>query len=93
MDSDLKKQAESLFDNMGLSMTAAITVFVKTAVRKGKIPFEVAADPFYSEENQERLTAAIADLNAGRGLVARTIMVQASRKRFPAIWRVSGVGA
>jgi DNA-damage-inducible protein J len=47
MDEDLKKQAEQLFDDMGLNMTTAITV-----VRLGKIPFELAVDPFYSESNQ-----------------------------------------
>ncbi|MCL2343128.1 MAG: type II toxin-antitoxin system RelB/DinJ family antitoxin [Firmicutes bacterium] len=55
MDENLKRQAESLFDQMGLNMTTAITIFAKAAVRQGKIPFEVAADPFWSEANQTRI--------------------------------------
>ena len=32
IDSELKKQGEELFDELGLSMTAAITSFIKQAV-------------------------------------------------------------
>ena len=67
MDENLKKQAEILFDDMGLNMTTAITMFTKAVVRQNKIPFEISADPFYSEENQRHLRKAIADLEAGRG--------------------------
>ena len=64
MDENLKKQAEALFDEMGLNMTTAITMFTKAVVRQNKIPFEIAADPFYSEANQAHLRRAIADLEA-----------------------------
>jgi DNA-damage-inducible protein J len=67
MDKTLKEQAEELFESMGMNMTTAFTVFAKTVVRKGKIPFEVEASPFYSEANQIRLRKAIADLDAGLG--------------------------
>lgn len=36
-------------NDMGLSMTAAFTIFAKTVTREKRIPFEVSADPFYSE--------------------------------------------
>jgi len=49
IDEELKKQAEALFEDMGLSMTTAITIFLKAVVRQGKIPFEIAADPFWNE--------------------------------------------
>ena len=49
IDEELKRQAEALFDDMGLSMTTAITIFLKAVVRQGKIPFEIAADPLWSE--------------------------------------------
>ena len=73
MDEKLKQQAENLFADMGMNMTTALTVFVKTAVRQGKIPFEIAADPFYGEENQKRLKAAIKDFEAGRGIIYKTM--------------------
>ncbi len=67
MDENLKKQAEMLYEDMGLNMTTAITIFTKAVVRQGKIPFEVTAAPFWSETNQAHLQKAIADLEAGRG--------------------------
>ena len=67
MDENLKKQAETLFDEMGMNMTTAFTVFAKAAVRQGKIPFEIAVDPFYSESHQAHLMRAIAELESGKG--------------------------
>jgi len=69
MDENLKKQAETLFEDMGLNMTTAFTIFTKAVVRQGKIPFEIAADPFYSAANQARLIRSIAQLDAGKGKV------------------------
>jgi DNA-damage-inducible protein J len=51
---------------MGLNMTTAFTSFTKAVVRQGKIPFEIAADPFYNEANQARLMKSIAQLEAGK---------------------------
>lgn len=73
MDENLKKQVETLFDDMGLNMTTAITMFAKAVVRQNKIPFEITADPFYSEVNQAHLRKAIADLEAGKGKVHELI--------------------
>ena len=67
MDENLKKQAERLFEEMGLNMTTAFTIFTKAVVREQKIPFEITADPFYSETNQAHLRKSIAELNAGNG--------------------------
>lgn len=41
VDAELKHSAEALFDDLGLSMSAAITMFLKTAVNCDGIPFEV----------------------------------------------------
>ena len=39
MDSELKKQAEELFADLGLNMTTAMIAFTKQAVREQRIPF------------------------------------------------------
>lgn len=67
MDEKLKKQAEILFEDMGLNMTTAFTLFTKAVVRQNKIPFEISADPFYSESNMAHLRRGIDALNAGKG--------------------------
>lgn len=41
IDSALKKQSEELFDDLGLSLSAAFTLFLKQAIREQRIPFEI----------------------------------------------------
>ena len=45
MDDGLKEEADALFEELGMSFTTAINVFVKQAVREGRIPFEVTLTP------------------------------------------------
>ena len=67
MDEELK-QAEELFNEMGMTMTTAFTIFTKKVVRERRIPFEITAfDPFFSEANLTRLKKSIAQLEAGMG--------------------------
>lgn len=47
IDDDVKKNAETTLDEIGLSMSTAITIFLKTVVREQRIPFELTADPFF----------------------------------------------
>ena len=42
MDSDLKNQADTLFNELGMSMTTAFNLFAKQAVREQKIPFSIS---------------------------------------------------
>lgn len=42
MDEELKKQAEELFADLGLSMTTAFIAFTKQAVREQRIPFNIS---------------------------------------------------
>lgn len=41
MDKKLKKQADELFDDLGISLSAAITMFIKQSIREQRIPFEI----------------------------------------------------
>lgn len=62
MDEELKKNMEKTCKEMGLSMTAAFTIFATKVCREKRIPFEVSADPFYSEKNMERLRKSAAQM-------------------------------
>jgi DNA-damage-inducible protein J len=44
IDRGLKDEADNLFNDMGMNLTTAITIFIKQAVRQKKIPFEIALD-------------------------------------------------
>ena len=68
MDEKLKKQAEILFEDMGLNMTTAITMFTKAVVRQNKIPFEISADPFHAEANMRILEQRIANIESGKSI-------------------------
>ena len=65
MDSDLKKSMESVCKDMGLSMTAAFTIFATKVSRERRIPFEINADPFYSASNMEHLSRVISEIDSG----------------------------
>ncbi|MDO5456169.1 MAG: type II toxin-antitoxin system RelB/DinJ family antitoxin [Eubacteriales bacterium] len=41
VDADLKQSAEELFNDLGLSMSSAITMFLRSAVSYDGIPFEI----------------------------------------------------
>lgn len=65
MDDDLKKQAEALFDDLGLTMSSAVTIFLKQSIRQGGLPFEVKKDPFFSPANQAFLQKVIDNYESG----------------------------
>ena len=50
MDSELKKSFDSLCSQFGLSANAAMNVFARAVVQRGKIPFEVVSDKVAAAE-------------------------------------------
>ena len=42
MDENLKKQADTLFGELGLNLSTAFNIFVRQAVREQSIPFIIA---------------------------------------------------
>lgn len=75
MDADLKQSMEQVCAEMGLSLTTAFTIFAKKVSREKRIPFEVNADPFYSETNMRYLESVIRDIEAGKAnLVAHDLI-------------------
>ena len=43
-DKDIKDQAEAIFNELGLNMTTAINMFLRTAIREQGIPFDLKLD-------------------------------------------------
>lgn len=76
MDEELKKSMEQVCSDMGLSMTTAFTIFAKKVSREKRIPFEITADPFYSESNLAHLRRGITALNAGKGMEHEPVEVE-----------------
>lgn len=69
IDDDIKKSAEQVCADIGISMSTAITIYLKKLGREKRIPFELSADPFYSDENMARLKKSIAQMETNGGTV------------------------
>ena len=65
VDDEIKAKAESACSAMGLTMSAAINIFLTKVANERRIPFEIIADPFYSAENMSELKQRIADAKIG----------------------------
>lgn len=76
VDDNLKSSAERTLNDIGLSMSTAINIFLKTVVRENRIPFELSADPFYSKENMEELERRVADIRSGKSILKEHELVE-----------------
>ena len=77
VDDDVKRGAEKTLDDIGFSMSAAITIFLKTVARENRIPFELSADPFYSASNVRHLENIMRDVKEGKARVAEHDLIEA----------------
>ena len=66
MDDSLKKDFDSICNELGLSMTTAITMLAKKMTREKRLPFEVSLDPFYSASNMAALNNSIDEMRQGK---------------------------
>ena len=55
MDSDIKKQCETLYGELGMNLTTAINVFLRQSLRVGGFPFEVKLE----QPNKETIAAML----------------------------------
>jgi len=58
IDRSLKDEADQVFNEMGMNLTTAITIFVRQAVRQKKIPFEITLEG--SQEKTIAMSEAMA---------------------------------
>lgn len=68
IDDKIKKDAEQVCDDIGISMSAAITIYLKRLGKERRIPFDLVADPFYSAKDIALLDKRIADIKAGKNI-------------------------
>lgn len=66
IDENDKKSFETFCTETGMNVSVAINMFIKTVLREHKLPFEIKADPFYSENNIKYLEKIVADINSGK---------------------------
>lgn len=55
IDSNIKKQCEALYGELGLDLTTAINVFLRQSLRLGRFPFDVHIE----QPNKETMAAML----------------------------------
>ncbi|MCC2717918.1 type II toxin-antitoxin system RelB/DinJ family antitoxin [Finegoldia magna] len=48
-DKEIKEKAENIFQELGLNMTTAINMFLRTSIRENGIPFDLKIDTVNDE--------------------------------------------
>jgi addiction module antitoxin, relB/dinJ family len=62
LDSEVKEQAQQVFNNLGMDMTTAINIFLRQAIQYQGLPFDVRLD-----ENR-KLLEVLTDLDQNRNM-------------------------
>ena len=78
VDEDLKRESEKIFGELGLGMSAALTIFLKAVVRNNGIPFSLEIP------NKKTLKAfkESDDISSGKKKAKRFKSVQEIRKEL-----------
>ena len=72
IDDDLKKEAEALFDKVGLTITSAIIIYFRQAVLEQAIPFQIKAKTDESPALFHKLIDSIRAENKAKGFLTET---------------------
>ena len=62
LDSEVKEQAQQVFNHLGMDMTTAINIFLRQAIQYQGLPFDVRLD-----ENR-KLLEVLTDLDQNRNM-------------------------
>ncbi len=76
VDDVVKKQAEAVCSELGMTLSTATNLFYKKMISYGGIPFELKVDPFYSKENQEHLEKVIGSYYSGKSQLIHKDMAE-----------------
>jgi addiction module antitoxin, relB/dinJ family len=76
LDAEDKKNMEQVCTELGLSMSAAFTIFAKKVGREHRIPFDVSVDPFYSESNIKELKRRIESVRSGKSTLKEHDLIE-----------------
>lgn len=62
INENIKKNAEKVLGEMGLTISSAITIFLVKVSKEKRIPFDICIDPFYNDANIAELERRITDI-------------------------------
>lgn len=58
LDSDVKRECEGIFGDLGMNLTTAINVFLRKSIRVGGFPFDVRLEERPNRETAEAMLEA-----------------------------------
>ncbi|MDO5061786.1 MAG: type II toxin-antitoxin system RelB/DinJ family antitoxin [Peptostreptococcaceae bacterium] len=74
VDDKVKADAEMVLNELGLSMSSAINIFLRKVVREQRIPFDLSIDPFYSKEYMTLLAKRVNDISQDKFVVEKDLI-------------------
>lgn len=69
MDEQLKQEFDAICEELGMSMSTAVTMLAKKMSREKRLPFEVSVDPFFSVSNTDTLQESMQQMAEGKTVV------------------------
>ncbi len=66
LDEDIKDSMEKICADLGISVNTAFSIFATKIVEEKKIPFEIKAEPFYTQKNMSHLETVVANIEMGK---------------------------
>lgn len=76
MDAALKRDFDAICEDLGITMSAAVTILAKKMTREKRLPFELSADPFYSAANTEYLSGVLEEIDSGRARLTEHELIE-----------------
>lgn len=69
MDEQLKQEFDAICQELGMSMSTAVTMLAKKMSREKRLPFEASVDPFFSVSNTDALRESMQQMAEGKTVV------------------------
>lgn len=79
VDSTLKAQTEDVLNELGLSMSGAVTMFFKQIVREQAVPLNLSLHPRNGDVYSELVEAQAERVNGYQGRNARDVLAEMQR--------------
>ena len=76
IDEETKKEMEQVCNELGMTMSTALNIFIKKMTREERIPFEVSIDPFYSENNIKHLEKITSEIDSGKAKLVEHELIE-----------------
>ena len=77
MDTEEKDTFEDICEQLGLTGSTAVKMFVKKVIREQRIPFDRSLDPFYSKPNIQYLEKVTQEIDSGKAVLSEHELVEA----------------